>query len=311
MKTAPSVSIIIPSKNEEYNIGFLLDSILCNFPVHIDHEIIVVDNKSEDNTAYISQCKGARIVYSQAGTIGGVRNDGAASAMGSVYVFLDSDIILTKNWGEEFSDLYTNDCFTEKLIIGSKCLPCPDDHWLSKAWYTIPESTHPSHLGSAHLIIQKFHFFSIGGFDDTLPSGEDYDLCRRFQAIGGRILANNRLKVFHRGNPQSVLEFISREAWHGLSDFNSISTVARSRVAIATILFLSFHIMLIFSIFMRFPIGVTGSLFAIFILCFASSAHRFKGSIRAISRNSLTYYFYYIGRCFSLFLAIKNKLILR
>lgn len=308
MKTAPSVSIIIPSKNEEHNIGFLLDSILSSFPADIDYETIVVDNKSEDNTAYISQNKGARIVYSQAGTIGGVRNDGAASALGSVYIFLDSDVILTKNWGEEFSDLYTNGCFEEKLIIGSKCLPCPDDHWLSKAWYTIPESTHPSHLGSAHLIIHKSHFFSVGGFDDNLPSGEDYDLCRRFRILGGRILANKRLKVFHKGNPQSVFEFILREKWHGLSDFNSIRTFARSRVAIATILFLSLHITLIFSIFMRFPIIVAGSLFSIFILCFASSAHRFKGSMRAISRNSLTYYFYYIGRCLSLFLAIKNKL---
>jgi len=50
-----SVSIVIPAKNEEGNIGRLLADISAACAPHAEHEIIVVDDGSDDGTAAVVQ----------------------------------------------------------------------------------------------------------------------------------------------------------------------------------------------------------------------------------------------------------------
>ena len=52
------ISVIIPAYNEESSIGLVLDAL----PQKKIHEIIVVDNNSNDNTAFVAKEHGARVV---------------------------------------------------------------------------------------------------------------------------------------------------------------------------------------------------------------------------------------------------------
>ena len=92
------ISIIIPTLNEEKYLPHLLKSIkeqdFFSNPEKL--EIIVADAGSEDKTVEIAKSFGCQI------TKGGLpakgKNEGAKIARGDLFLFLDSDVILDKNY---------------------------------------------------------------------------------------------------------------------------------------------------------------------------------------------------------------------
>ena len=83
------VSIVLPAKNEEESIGPVIQSICRLLP---QAEVIVIDDGSEDGTANIAQCAGARVIshrYSKGN--GAAIKSGARAATGDVVVFMDAD----------------------------------------------------------------------------------------------------------------------------------------------------------------------------------------------------------------------------
>jgi len=83
------LSIIIPTLNEEDYLSLLLESI--KKQDFRDYEIIIADAGSKDRTIEIAKSYGSRI------TSGGLpakgRNQGAKIAKGSIFLFIDADII--------------------------------------------------------------------------------------------------------------------------------------------------------------------------------------------------------------------------
>lgn len=95
--TLPSVSVIIPARNEEKNIGRLMDSIRGQSLAPL--EIIVVDDDSEDRTAAIASAAGAKVVAAPSLPDGWRGKNwscwfGASRARGEVILFLDADTVL-------------------------------------------------------------------------------------------------------------------------------------------------------------------------------------------------------------------------
>lgn len=95
----PSVSIIIPTFNEEEKIGKCLQSIFKqNYP--FDRiEVIVVDGMSSDNTVDVARKYPVRVVTNEKIIIGAARRLGVEAAKGEILVFIDADNELPqKNW---------------------------------------------------------------------------------------------------------------------------------------------------------------------------------------------------------------------
>ena len=84
------VSIVIPTLNEEENIGSLLKEVENQLSSR-DHEIIVVDGHSSDRTVQIAKRLGARILYDDFGK-GSALIKGLGSARGGVLVSMDADL---------------------------------------------------------------------------------------------------------------------------------------------------------------------------------------------------------------------------
>jgi glycosyltransferase involved in cell wall biosynthesis len=90
------VSFIIPAHNERALLGATLDSIAWSAAgVGIDHEVIVVDDASDDGTGEIAADRGARVVRVELRNIAAVRNAGARQASGDVLIFVDADTIIS------------------------------------------------------------------------------------------------------------------------------------------------------------------------------------------------------------------------
>jgi glycosyltransferase involved in cell wall biosynthesis len=82
-----SVSVIIPTLNEEASIG----SVLAAIPPDSIAEVIVVDGGSLDRTVEIARAGGARVIHEPERGYGRACATGVAAAQGDVVIFLDGD----------------------------------------------------------------------------------------------------------------------------------------------------------------------------------------------------------------------------
>ncbi len=86
----PSVSIVIPTLNEEGNIARLLFSINKEIN-YIKPEIIVVDGYSIDRTVKIARDNGAKIYFNKGGK-GSALIKGISKSKGDIVIFMDADL---------------------------------------------------------------------------------------------------------------------------------------------------------------------------------------------------------------------------
>ncbi len=87
----PSISVIVPTLNEEEHLGFLLSSIENQSEISL--ETLIVDGGSKDKTAEIAKQHNARvIVLSGCGEFSS-RNWGAKKAKGELLLFTCADIV--------------------------------------------------------------------------------------------------------------------------------------------------------------------------------------------------------------------------
>jgi len=96
----PSVSIIIPARNEEHTLPNLLDSL--SGQLSSEDEVIVVDDHSEDRTKAVAEKSTVKVLESlpiPEGWLGKTWAcyQGARIASGEILVFLDADTVLEKN----------------------------------------------------------------------------------------------------------------------------------------------------------------------------------------------------------------------
>lgn len=83
----PSVSIIIPTLNEEKNLPLVAKSI----PKNLASEILVVDGHSSDRTLDVAKSLGIRALTQQGSGLGNAYRTGARHAKGDIMVILDAD----------------------------------------------------------------------------------------------------------------------------------------------------------------------------------------------------------------------------
>jgi len=215
-------SIIIPAKNEEVNIGNCLASIFSITFAPKRYEVLVVDNGSEDRTVEIARNTGA-IVYEKPDlNISGLRNFGASQAKGSILVFIDADCTVEKDWLEAATP-----------YLGSKGIAAfgsapglpSDPTWVQQTWLHIRTQketiTDVEWLESMNMFIPHHVFLAVGGFDESLITCEDYDLCKRL-AGQGRIVSDQRIRAVHHGEARTITHFFQKERWRATSNYDNM-----------------------------------------------------------------------------------------
>jgi hypothetical protein len=70
-------------------------------------------------------------------------------------------------------------------------------------------------LGSGNMAVRRAAFDRVGGFDTTLETCEDVDLCRKLRADGCRLIADPRLHNIHYGDPRTLRHVFFGELWRG------------------------------------------------------------------------------------------------
>lgn len=295
----PGISFVIPALNEESGLADTLRSIHRVVPATIPYEIIVADHDSVDRTADVAREHGARVETFRGGTIGSLRNRAAKIAQGDVLVFLDADVCVTPAWASRLPDVISYLKRDEHTITGSRCEISSDPSWLEVVWFR-PRKRH-SHLGTGHMILRRSLFEGLGGFDPSLETGEDYEFSIRAREHGASLVPDQALLVHHNGFPKTLREFLRREAWHGRSDFDSVRSVLRSRVAQAAIAFATGHAVALAAALLGSSLIAALAMVAIAAICLASAVYKFglQGPVQTLAGTAL-YYLYFWGRILSI-----------
>jgi glycosyltransferase involved in cell wall biosynthesis len=197
-------SIVIPCKNEQDNIGRLLDRLRAQTAYRSDVPIIIADADSTDHTLTIIQERrelfGMNITVIKGGYPATGRNNGAAFARSKYVLFFDADI------------LPADDYFIEQVLdlAESKQLDCVatyiktvNGNWKDKlfwAAHNVILSMFPIFGPFATGMFMCFRlktFRDLGGFDERIILGEDFDLSHRvkrskFGVVNNFILNSNR-----------------------------------------------------------------------------------------------------------------------
>lgn len=87
---APYVSVVIPTLNEQGNIGAVIREVKKVLSSYA-YEIIVVDSHSKDRTARIAKELGARVIEAGPGK-GAALKKGLMAAKGSILISMDADL---------------------------------------------------------------------------------------------------------------------------------------------------------------------------------------------------------------------------
>jgi len=180
-----NISVVIPTFNRGQDVEQAIHSVLRQ--TYSPHEIIVVDDHSDDNTQRLLRKFKNRIIVLINEKNQGVslaRNRGIKASSGDWIAFLDSDdrwhpdkLSAQKSFHESNPDLLISQCDEVWIRKGIRVNPMTK-HAKKGGW--IFQACLPRCIVSpSAVIIHKDIFRQIGLFDPQLPACEDYDLWLR------------------------------------------------------------------------------------------------------------------------------------
>jgi glycosyltransferase involved in cell wall biosynthesis len=252
------VSVVIPTLNEEKNIGALVQSITAQ--TYSGVEVIVIDDGSTDATRTIARLHGARVLENKPGRRGPAfgRNRGAKAARGELVCFLDADCVI-----EDTSFVKKIVETVDDTVAGIK----PYYHNFHTSWVERAVS-HEKGASLEPRIFRKSVFLAVGGFPE-IGLGEDQILLKKIDSYvkkhGLKIVVAPDIVV--RGNAVESIHQLYRQAvWYGKTYvpfvktlFKETSFVEGASIALATFLrpiyFLSFVFFVLSFIFPSFFIA--------------------------------------------------------
>ncbi len=215
----PFVSVIVPVKNGADDLARLLASLEGLVWPRDQLEVIVCDNGSTDGTVSVARAAGCTVLREPLLTVAGLRNAGARVARGEVLAFVDADCRVTPRWLEAAVAQ-----LRRTGVVAAGCYPeVPEGAtWVQRMW-NLKERVKPSvheaaWLPSMNLVVWRHAFESVGGFDGSLATCEDVDLCYRLRDRGGRIIWDERIRVVHHGEPATLRILFRKTRWHGSSN---------------------------------------------------------------------------------------------
>lgn len=230
-KFAPAISVIVPVLNEATHLEAAVQSILeQNYPGEL--ELILALGPSRDNTNEIASAlakrnKTIRIIENPRGLTTVAMNLAAKAAKHDVLVRIDAhseptagylqrgvEILFEQGAAEVggVMDARGRNAFQKAVAFAYK------SRWgIGGAAYHVGGEA--GEAESAYLgIFQRQAFEAVGGYDESIVRGEDWDLAQRIKANGGKVWFSPELRVVYwpRGRLTKLIrQFYSTGVWRG------------------------------------------------------------------------------------------------
>ncbi len=219
----PLVSAIIPTHNRAELLERAIESVLDQSWENI--EIVVVDDASDDSTPELLErlkkehknIKSIRNKNSRGAAVS--RNIAIQNSTGEFVAGLDDDDIWRPNRVEylldEFEDGYAAVTSNDRMDFGEKEIV-----WKKKPVITLQDLLFYNQVGN-QVLTKKEYIEAVGGFDESLPSAQDYDLWIRLAHDFGPIkTAPHTLQVVNMSDDRESITTSDNQIEGYLACFN-------------------------------------------------------------------------------------------
>jgi len=207
----PLVSVVVTTKNEEWNISNCLQSIKEQTYPASKIELIVVDNSSTDDTVKIAKNFTEKI-YIKGPERAAQRNLGIKEAKGKYILYLDADMLLSKEVVLECTYKCENEdyiaLYIPERIVGQ-------GFWVKAR--NFERSFYNASCVDAVRFVRRDKFLAVGGFDNqNLAAGpEDWDLDRRIKETGNVGIIKSPL--YHNEEGFNLKEYLRKKGYYSKS----------------------------------------------------------------------------------------------
>jgi mycofactocin glycosyltransferase len=215
------VTVVIPVRDNAYGLHRLVASLR-------GLRIIVVDDGSStpiERDDFAGQHPDIEVLrHGQSKGPAAARNTGLAACKTGFVAFLDSDVVPRRGWLEA---LLGHFCDPTVALVAPRIVGLAQTDHLVARYEAVRSSldlgqreapvipyTSVSYVPSAAIICRTAKLRDIGGFDETLRSGEDVDLCWRLVEAGARLRYEPIAQVGHDHRTQ-LRDWIARKAFYG------------------------------------------------------------------------------------------------
>ncbi len=215
------ITVVIPVRDNAYGLQRLVASL------H-DLRIIVVDDGSStpiEHDDFAGAHTGIEVLrHVQSKGPAAARNTGLAACKTGFVAFLDSDVVPRRGWLEA---LLGHFCDPTVALVAPRIVGLAQTDHLVARYEAVRSSldlgqreapvipySSVSYVPSAAIICRTSTLRDIGGFDETLRSGEDVDLCWRLVEAGARLRYEPIAQVAHDHRTE-LRDWIARKAFYG------------------------------------------------------------------------------------------------
>lgn len=323
---ALAVSVVIPVRNEALYLGACLEAVSAQTLPRRKYEIIVVDNLSDDGSYEIAEKHlalepGDRLVRYSGSSIGAVRNFGFSLAAGQIVAFLDGDSVPDPAWLDTILDLFEDRPETGCIGFAMKT-PGAQATWIERDWHCATEDNRlvgtevVSWVPSFNLAVRRERFEEVCGFDETLETGEDYDLGHRL-AARSKVVRSDRVLVEHLGGTGDLASFFRKERWRGLGTVDLLTAPGMKIKATARLAVPAVYLVALCSLPILVMLGASGhlaswavipSLVVVATFPVALALRTGIRSLPTLTRVSFLYSVYLIARAIAPFDALRNSI---
>ncbi|BBZ06462.1 mycofactocin system glycosyltransferase [Mycolicibacterium doricum] len=217
------VTVVVPVRDNLFGLRRLLGSLR-------GLRVIVVDDGSavpiEPCDMAGAHCDVQLIRHDRSKGPAAARNAGAAACRTDFVAFLDSDVLPRRGWLEALLGHFCDPAvaLVAPRIVGLRIADNPVAKYeavrssldLGRREAPVVPYGPVAYVPSAAIICRRRMLDAVGGFDETLHSGEDVDLCWRLVEAGARLRYEPIALVAHDHRTE-LGEWFRRKAFYGTS----------------------------------------------------------------------------------------------
>ena len=217
------VSFIIPHKGREELLAQTVQSVI-DLDVDLQEiEIIVVtQNKTLECLTSRQEIGHVKIIFRpEQETISTLRNKGVEQAAGEYLVFLDADILLSRDWLKVV--LAEFQAKAGRVLVSAQQRCASQAEIIEKIRVTLNTSAAAravQFLDGRNLFLPRSIFQAVSGFPEQLVTCEDYYFTNQVHQLG-EVYVTSKTSYVHLGEDHNYAELFRKEIWRGQSNLAS------------------------------------------------------------------------------------------
>jgi cellulose synthase/poly-beta-1,6-N-acetylglucosamine synthase-like glycosyltransferase len=213
------LSVVIPTLNSGDTLNYTLSSLLSNDFERDHYEVIIIDGGSTDNTLGVCRRFPVEVLFCPKKGWSAALNLGAKKARGDIVCITNADVIVPNDWLRKIWEFFRNNPHVEGVggpilaprLCRNHIQKFATDIFVEDQGFPVKliRSQYMKMWGGGLISGPNYAYrretlLHSGGFNESLMSYSDVDLCWRLVKMGKHLVFNPEIKIIDIGSPSTL-----------------------------------------------------------------------------------------------------------